>query len=308
MNRPRLTRSLALSILLLCGSPLLAHAQDGEELTIAFFAPSVYFEDSLARASFVSSLAAQIEAQLGQTVRGINISSAGDLDSADFAIVDGQYFSGRQSGSPLLSARTDGSTTKELALVVASSGIDSLSELRGGTLILPRVGDQLESFVGAQVLQGEIDPSDFFGDIEYTSNIESALSAVASGRADATVAYNEYAGRSGLRSLQTYSEAPLAVAVQLNSGVDEATADVVRAALRDNSGSGGIGGFGSYDGDSVSSFRRAANRDREDRQPQMTQARTVTIDAGDVELRDVQEELPIGNPVRLLTVPTLEEP
>lgn len=308
MSRLRLTRTLALSVLLLSSVPLVAQAQDGDELTIAFFAPSIYFEDSLARASFVSSLAAQIEAQLGRTVRGINISSASDLADADFAIVDGQYYSGRQSGSPLLSARTDGSTTKRLALVVGSSGLGSLSELRGGILILPRVGDELESFVGAQVLRGEIEPSAFFGEIEYTSNIESALSAVASGRADATVAYDEYGGRSGLRVLQTYSEAPLAVAVQLNSEVDEATADIVRAALRDNSGSGGIGGFGSYDGDGVSSFRRAANREREDRQPQMTQARTVTIDAGDVELREVPEDLPTANPVGLVALPILVEP
>ena len=277
------------------------------EITVAFFAPSVYFDDSVARAGFISNLARQIENEIGVPVRGTNTSSARDLGNADFAIVDGQYFAGTDPGVPILSASSDGNTAKRLALIVASGGPGRLSDLRGSTLILPRVGDQLESFVSAEILRGEIDAADFFGDIQFTSNIESALSAVTSGRADATVAFADYAERAGLEALDRYSEAPLPVVVQLNDSLSDETVEAVRAALRRANGNAEIRSFASFDRDAVSSFQRAARRERPQRNPLMTPARTVTIPLGDVELPDAEEALPVPSPIGLFVVPPMEE-
>ena len=299
---------LVLIVTATAGNPASALAQtEPTEITVAFFAPSVFFDDSIARAGFISTLAAQIESEVGVTVRGINTSSARDLGSADFAIVDGQYFAGAEPGAPLLSTRTDGETAAALALIVASDGPNRVSDLQGGTLILPRVGDQLEAFVGAEILRGEIDAVDFFADIQFTSNVESALSAVSSGRADATVAFSDYGSRGGLSVIDRFSEAPLPVVVQLNDALPTELVESVRSAFRGATGNGEIGGFSSYDRDAVSHFQRTANRARPERSPQMTPARTITMPLGDVELPDVDEDLPLPNPVGLLAVPPMEE-
>lgn len=282
--------------------------EEPDELTVAFFAPSLYFSDSVARAGFISSLAERVEEEIGRPVRGINISRSSDLSGADFAIVDGQHYAGSEQGRAFLSAESDGATSAQLALIAGAGGPTRVSELRGATLILPRVGDTLEDFLAAEVLRGEVSPAEFFGQIEYTSNVESALSAVSSGRADATLAFAEYGDGGGLSVLERYSEAPYAVLIQLDDRLPDDVAEGVQRAVRSMSGSGSISGFSSYDSDSVSSFRRAASRSRPSRAPIMLRARTVEVDVGDLELEEVEEALPLPAPVGLIRVPEMDEP
>lgn len=295
------------SLLIVWATASSAIAQDGE-ITIAFFAPNVYFDDSLARASFISELASQVESSVGVPVRGTNISSASDLDNAHFAIVDGPFFAGDRIGEPILSARSSQGTAQQLALLVAPSGESDLSGLRGSTLILPRSGSELLSFVSSEILRGEIEAADFFGDIQYTSNIESALSAVASGRADATVGFADYASHAGLRAIERFADAPLPVVVQIDSDLDPDLVDGVRAALRGVSRQGSITGFTSVDSGSLSSFRRAANHSRPTRTPRMTPTRTITIEPGGLYLPGGEEPLPVPSPISLIDLPDMEEP
>jgi hypothetical protein len=291
----------------LAGGARVAEAQP-DEITIAFFAPSVYYSDSVARAGFVNGVASAVGEAVGVRARGLNVSRASDLDDADFAIVDGIYFADNETGTPLASAQSGGSNSAPLAILVGASGPSRLSDLRGGSLILPRVGDGLVDFVSHTVLHGEIDADAFFGEVEYASNIESALTSVGSGRADATLTFASYAGRSGLTVLDTYGEAPLPVVVQLNDDLPDEFARRVADAIREAEGSGEISGFGRYDGDAVGSFRRDASRARPSRDPLMVRPRSVSVAPGEISLPERDEDLTLGSPVDFVIVPAMEEP
>jgi ABC-type phosphate/phosphonate transport system substrate-binding protein len=284
-----------------------ARAQD-DPLTLAFYAPNLFFSDSVARAGFVRSIAAQLESELGIDVEGVNLSSPEGLDRADFAIVDGIVYAARPRGEPIGAAEGASGREAPLALIVTSSGPSRLADLAGRTLLLPRGSERLEDFVTARVLHGEMRASEFFGAIEYASNVESALASVLSGDADVTLAFAEYGSRSGLRVLGRYDEAPLPVVVQLNGDLDPELARRVAEALRRTSGTGEIRGFTTFDDGVVRTFGRRSTREREMPQPLMTRARNVTLDPGDIGLPDVQEPLLLGSPVELLRLPEMEEP
>lgn len=285
-------------------------AQDPpDDITIALFAPSIYFEDTVARASFISTVAGAIESEIGIPVMGVNFSSASDLDDVDFAIVDGFYFADSEIGDPLASAEHDGDTTAALGLLVGSStGFESLSDLRSSRLILPRQNDLLEDFISAVVLHGELDAEEFFGEIEYTSNIESALSAVSQGRADATFGFAEYGSRSGLFVLAEYDDGPMPVVVQLNDDLSDDFADQVADAFQSISSRDPLDGFTRFDSGGVSAFSSDAARRRPSITPLMARGRSFSMVPADVSLPDFEESLSIGPAVELIEIPTMETP
>ncbi len=286
--------------------PRPARAQS-EELTIAVFAPTVRFADSVARARYATELAEALSAETGLTVRGVSVSGPSDLEGAHLAIIDGTYRSGGSEGEAILSGRVDGETTAPLALVVRGDGPARLSELRGGTLILPRSGELIEALVGSEVLHGEQHPSEFFGAVERTANIESALSAVAGGRADATVAFARDAEGAGLRVLQTLSAAPFPVVVVLDGDLDGATVDRLREALTSVRASGEPSRFGSFDSDALERFQRAARRAPPEPSPQMAPPRDVDFDPGALALDpDVAEPLPGPRRDGAIAVPPMD--
>ncbi len=259
-----------------------------EPLTVALFAPGVYFDDSVARAGFVSSFAAELEARLERPVRGVNLSSASDLSDADIAIVDGMYLAGSSTGTPIMSARRDGSTSASLSLVVASSGPTRLADLRGTRLILPRSGGLLESLVSNRFLRGELEADEFFESIELTSNVESALSAVESGRAAAPLAVSAR-GPGGRRALAWGPPGPRAVVVLLETDLDDATREAVREVAAGAS-SIGFSGFGSFDSGALTDFRGRANRGRATREPRLATSRRVEVEAGRIRLPEPESE------------------
>jgi hypothetical protein len=277
-------------------------------ITIAFFAPSIYFRDSVARAGFIGSLAAEVEAEIGLPVRGINVSSASDLAGTDIAIIDGMYFAGSRRGVPLLSAEADFGVEDRLALLVSSDGPSELHELRGATLILPRVGNRLEDFVTSQILRSEMPADEFFGEIQHTSSIESALSAVAQGRADATVAFSSYVARSGLRVVDRYANAPAPVLVQLSDTLSADIVSAIQRAVRSTSARDELSGFVGYDPDSVAGFRRHSRGSRPERTPLMVRSRSITVRLGSLDIIGGDEELSIAPPVDLFEIPELVEP
>lgn len=313
MTAPRLSHLrvvaaalVAACVVTLAPPPRPAHAQ-GEELTIAVFAPTVRFADSVARARYATELAESLSAETGLTVRGVSVSGPADLDGAHLAVVDGTYRSGGSSGEAILSGRIDGETSAPLALVVRSDGATRLADLRGGTLILPRAGDLLEELVTNEVLHGEQHVSEFFGSVDRTANVESALSAVAGGRADATVAFARDAEGAGLRVLQTLSAAPFPVVVVLDEGLDGATVERLREALAAVRASGEPSRFGGLDDDALERFRRAARRTPPERSPQMAPPRDVDFDPGALALDpDVSEPLPAPRREGTIAVPALD--
>ena len=280
-----------------------------DDITVGLFVPSIYFEDTVARASFISTVAGAIESEIGIPVMGVNFSSAGDIDDVDFAIVDGIYYSDSEVGNPLASAEHDGDTTAPLGLLVGSStGFESLSDLRSSRLILPRQNDLLEDFIGAIVLHGELDADEFFGEIEYTSNIESALSAISQGRADVTFGFAEYGSRGGLFVMEEYDDGPMPVVVQINDDLSDDFVDQVAEAFRSIGARAPLEGFSRFDSEGLSGFSSDAARNRPSRTPLMARGRSFSMDPADISLSDFEESLSIGPAVELIEIPTMETP
>ena len=306
----RLFGILTVMVLLGTADASPAWAQDlPDDITIALFAPSIYFEDTVARASFISTVAGAIESEIGVPVMGVNFSSAGDLDDVDFAIVDGIYFADSEVGDPLASAEHDGDTTASLGLLVGSfTGFESLADLRSSRLILPRQNDLLEDFISAVVLHRELDADEFFAEIEYTSNIESALSAVSQGRADATFGFAEYGSRGGLFALAEYDDGPMPVVVQLNDDLSDDFADLVAEAFQSISSRNPLDGFTRFDSGGLSTFTSDAARRRPSRAPLMARGRSFSMDPADVSFPDFDESLSIGPAFELIEIPTMETP
>lgn len=306
---PALAVGLALLAALAVGAPRgVAAQEEGQSLTIAFYTPNVYFTDSVSRAGFIATLASQVEAATGVSVEGVNLSSPEHLDDADFAIVDGIVYSDHPRGEPIGAAQSAEGREAPMALIVSASGPTRLADLAGRTLLLPRGSDRLVDFVTAEVLHDEIGAAEFFGHIEYTSNVESALASVASGDADATLAFADYGSRNGLNVLERYGEAPMPVVVQLDASLDADLAHRVGEAIRSTATTGEIEGFTSYDDGVLRAFDRRSTRGRDLPTPVMARSRNVTVAPGDIELPDVEEPLVLGRPVDLVVLPEMEEP
>ncbi|MBN1946465.1 MAG: hypothetical protein JW797_12390 [Bradymonadales bacterium] len=303
----RLLAALVACLLLTAASTALGQ-EPAQSLTIAFYAPSVYFENSVARAGFIDNLASRLETELSLRVQGQNLSNPDALTDADLAIVDGPYFASNRIGTPLASAEASFGTSGPLALLVSSSGPRRLSELRGRTLILPRGCPRLVDFITGTVLVGEISAEAFFGGIEYTANFESALSAVEQGRADATLGFADQAGASGLRTLDSYGVAPMPVVVAIAEGIDPALVERIGEVIRSYRGDQSIRGFSSYDSTSVSRFQTGCSTNAPQRTMLMTRPGMVTMEGWEIDLPTAVEPFPLTPPAVLLVVPPLEEP
>lgn len=287
-----------------------AWAQEGRVYTVALYAPGLDFGDGVAKAGFVERAAQALSQRTGLPCRGVAFARAEDLQAQvkdqkiDFAILGGDFYAASGLGKPLAWA----SGAAPLALVARPGEAGSLAKLKGKTLILPPPGAAYEGFVTSTALDHEAKAKNFFK-IKYTKDVESAVAAVNLGQADLTVALEPYALRSGLSVVYRVQGAgPLPVAVQVNEGLDPATAKVFADAFPGLGleGPGGLfQGFGGG-GEGVKAFRGYANGKAEVAKPALAPVPRVRLEL-DAEGADPTGTLDGGGPEGLVPVPAMPE-
>ena len=274
-----LARKLAAFLVpaLLAASLSNAHAQ---EVTMAVFAPSIDFGDSIGMAGYGERLAGQVASKSGVRVRVLALARAGDLQararsgSIDYAVVGGAYASVAGLGKPI--AHAVGAVR---IVVAAKPGTGSTpAALRGKTLILPQPATAYERFVSASLLAHEVSAKDFFV-LKTTKNVSSALAAVRLGQADLTVCLVPYATSAGLTILARRKAGPLPVVIQINRELDPVMAQKLATGFRAASVSGGKGvlrGFGGS-GQGIRGFRSLARSGPSRKAPRMAPHRPLRL-------------------------------
>jgi hypothetical protein len=216
--------------------------------------PSIYFQDSVDRAAFVADVAAELEIVLQIPVRGINLSNPSAIREADFAIIDGPYFSESRTGTPLLSSKEHDAASDNIGLIAQSDGPTDLAAFQDSALILPRVGHSMEGIITGELLLGEITAGSFFGEILYTANIESAISAVQRNRAMATLGNARYAEENGLVLVITSGQSPTPVLSQINPQLSDRLVERVISFFSNGNWDGEISGFSTFREEFYTSF------------------------------------------------------
>ncbi|MCA9563526.1 MAG: hypothetical protein KC561_08555 [Myxococcales bacterium] len=274
------------------------------EVTIGLFAPSVRFEDSVARAAYINQLAASVEEESGISVRGINLSDPSDLDDVDFAVVDGLYQAREHVGRSILTLEIDGQSSLELGIYSASN--ERLSELAGQDLLLPRSGGALERLISTRALYSEVATDEFFGEVDSASNFESAVSSVQSGRAAATAGFDHFVNE--LELVVSLGSGPTPEFVIINTSLPAELVEEVSDAVRSHAGRAPFSGVSPGASPSMGTFERSLSGSRLERQPIMAASRNVTIELGPLRLpEDEEEPVAFPQPGEMLSLPPLEQ-
>ena len=268
--------------------PLQLRAQ--ESYTVALFTPNLNFSDGVARNDFVSEVAEELESETGLTWTGQAFARQSDFEASlrqgiDLAIIDGEFYAAKgRSLTPIASLKAHGETAIAMRLLV-SSEISSVYELKGKRLALTRAGGYTEDLIGAELLGGEVDAKDFFGDIDYVKDARSALNALSLGKADAILVFDDY--KKSNKSLFKTSSVPLPVIALTNDQLPESVQTDIKRAVRSLSVSGAslVDSSGSYAGDAVRSFRSATKKSASRPDIEMAQMTTIDLDIGSVDLK-----------------------
>jgi len=222
-----------------------AHGQ--KRITVGLYAPTAPFIGPSQRLEYVTRLAEHLsKAAPGKRVVGRVFASGGAFVSAvnrgdvQFAVVDAPYAAAR--GLPyrvLASAARRGSSTGSWMLV--SKSVSSLSQLKGKTLAIPRVGARARAFVANVLFEGEI-ATNYFGKLTKAPDTHSAVTLVGLGRASAAVVPVGVTLSRGVRKLVTLRKVgwPMFVAVR---GADAGLVARFRRQVLSHAGGSVLTGF-----------------------------------------------------------------
>jgi hypothetical protein len=154
-----------------------AHAQQGEPMTVAIYAPGAAFADSSARLAYVQGLARAIQQKTGTPITGKAFVRLGDLLAAkpDFAVIDGQCLASKNHGQLLATAAIGGDVQQPWGLYARG---DSLASLKGKKLAYVKTGCRDGEFLDNAMLDGEVKTGSFFGALVEKPDVAGAVSTV----------------------------------------------------------------------------------------------------------------------------------
>ena len=233
-----------------------AHA---ETITVGVFAPAAPFAGTAARIDFATRLAEHVATALGAEGIGRVYARANDFAAAvrrgeiRLAVVDVAYLAaGAGGGAVIAVAQRNGATAVPWQLV-SRTGADRVVALRGATLLVPAIGGRETDFVLNALFGGEL-PRTFFGRIQGSPDVLSAVTAVGLGKADAAVVPTAITLPTGVTRVATLPAVswPVLVAYRL-SDADRAK---VATAVSTFTGDPIITGFRSATRDTVTALAR----------------------------------------------------
>jgi ABC-type amino acid transport substrate-binding protein len=231
-----------------------------EPLTVGVFAPSTPFAGTAARLEFAKAVAVHVGGPdaVGRVYgRSADFASAAARGEIQLAVVDATYLATASlAHTPLAVAVADGDASVGWQLI-ARTGITTILELRGRTVLAP-VGDgQHTAFVDHALLGGELAPG--FWRVEPSPDAASAVAAVGLGKADAAVAPLGLALPGGVVVVAALPSVSRPIAIALKAAPPEVVA-AARARLPSFSASGPINGFRAAGGDAYRGLARRLRR------------------------------------------------
>lgn len=255
-----------------------AHADD---LSVGLYAPTAPFAGTSARQDYVSRLAKHVAAATGKKATGRVYSRAGDFAGAakggdlQLAVVDAAYLAAIGVPYTILATSTRGGDATAAWQLVTRGGEATIAELKGKTLLCPAIGGRETEFVTNALLGGEL-PKKFFGSIDTSPDVASAVTALGLGRADAAVLPGGLELPAGATKLATLPQVSWPVLVAFTGASAELRTQVLDA-IGTFDGGDVLGGFDRGGGDAVKALsRRFARAER--RGPMVIPGLKVTID------------------------------
>ena len=265
---PAATLALTFTVSLDPGS---AAAQE-DTITIGLYAPTTPIGGPSQRLELINSLASHLSSATGKRVTGRAYNSAGAFSGAvkkgaiQFAVVDAPYAAARRQSYKILAAAVRSGRSTASWQLVASSGVQTLADLKSKAVAVPQVGAKVPAFVSNVLLEGEVDAK-FFRKIDTAPNPNAAATMVSTGRVAAAFVPEGTklpAGVSralGLRAVGL----PLFVAVkEKDKNVDDQTISAFGSAVKSFSGQGAISGFGAPGGANYSSLVNRFGKSKRD--------------------------------------------
>jgi ABC-type amino acid transport substrate-binding protein len=217
-------------------------------VSVGLFAPAAPFSGPIPRLEFVSQLASHLAAALGAAKgTGRVYANAADFVSAartgaiQYGVIDSNYAASRGLPYRILATAVRGGATSASWVLLSSSPVGSISELRGRRLAVPRMGPRIKQFVSSVLLDHELS-ADFFGGVIAAPDSLSAIAAVSVGRADAAFVPDGLPVPAGISRVATVAEIGWPVFVALPAA-DPAEANRAAAAATSFVGRAAFSGF-----------------------------------------------------------------
>ena len=268
----------ALAVLVAIGlAPGVAAADD---LTVGLYAPNAPFGGTSARLDYVTRLADHLAAATGDDGAGKVFARASDFAAAikkgdlDLAVVDAGYLAAIGAPHTVIATATRGGATGVRWQVVSRGGEDTIAELRGKKLLCAGLGGKEDAFVIQALLGGEV-RADFFGAIDSSPDVVSALAALGLGRADAAVVPGGVELPEGVTQVASLPEVSWPVLVVLGGSAEERKA--LAAAATGFAGGEVLAGFEAGGGDAVKALAGRFGK-RERRGPMVIPDLRVAVD------------------------------
>lgn len=227
-----------LALLVLTG---VASAQPAPaRLRVGIYAPSVAFDTSQARLTYVQGLAKAIEQATGIPTQAQSYATFAALkkDNPEFAIIDGLCYALNTGWTPHAIANIGGSTTRMYSLY--ASGANDMTGLRGKKLAYVQTGCNDAAFIDNAMLDSEVDDK-FFSARVGEKELAGAVASVASYKT-AQAVFAPASMAKGLTKLFDTGNVPNPAFVQLQ-GLPSSVSSKVAAAVTGYGGSGAISGW-----------------------------------------------------------------
>ena len=226
-----------LATLLLLAVPGRAVAAGGERV-LAVYLPGVYFAELERKLELGNELAAFLQQKLGERyhlnarVYGTEDALTADAGRIALALVESPFVATKLPQLLPVSVATAAGGSETRLMVLGSSALTSLGDLRKSALTYAAVLDQSQAFFDNFVFEGELTLPKTA--LTPTRDVASALSLASLRKADAVMLYEEDAalGRpSGLRPLYQSDRLPRPTLVLMDRKTDAAEVQRLREAL-----------------------------------------------------------------------------
>jgi hypothetical protein len=228
---------LLLTALVLLGLPARAVAAEGDRV-LAVYLPGVYFADLERKLQLGNELATFLHQRLGERyhlnarVYGTDDALTADASRIALALVESPFVATKLQQLLPVSVATAAGSTETRLMVLGSSALNSVIDLRKSALTYAAVLDPSQAFFDNFVFEGELTLPKTA--LAPTRDVASALSLASLRKADAVMLYEEDAalGRaSGLRPLYQSDRLPRPTLVLMDRKTDPAEVQRLRDAL-----------------------------------------------------------------------------